>query len=286
MKSLKFRNWKIAYFEAGRGEPLLFLHNGGNDHRIWEHQLGDFSRTHRVIAPDHLGYGASDKPEDVEYTLSLYTDMVAALIDQLELAPATLIGHCIGAAMSLNFARLHPDKVARLVVFNVASENTLLAGPLADVYRNLAGNRHEREALCAAVEAQPVSAEEVQNSLHMQTGDAPPADDHFAEHLRELYNRPGQRRSLYNNLSNFASFAAIDDFVRPDHFPPLLFLWGQSNRILPVTAGLQLQRRLRPDQACIIPQAGHLLMRERPSQINRLIADFIGAHPAAKPAAV
>jgi len=106
---------------VGQGEPIVFLHNGGNDHRIWDHQIAYFARTHRVIATDHIGFGESDKP-DLEYTLPLFTEMVATLIDELQLAPVTLIGHCIGGAMAINYTRGHTDKVNRhdddLVLFD------------------------------------------------------------------------------------------------------------------------------------------------------------------------
>lgn len=274
MKSIGFRDYRIAYLEAGEGEPLLFLHNGGNDHRIWDRQIEHFAPTHRVIADDHLGYGESDKP-DVEYTLPLFTEMVGALLDELELAPVTLVGHCIGAAMAINYAAAQPEKVSRVVAFNVATEKTLLAGPLAPAYLGFAESREAREQFCAALEAQPQPRAETDKGLRSQYGVVPPDDPAFAEYIHDLYNRPGQMRSLYNNLSNFASFATLDEFVKPAGFPPLLLVWGEANQVLPAAAGATLGARLQPDRTEVFAGCGHLVMREQPEAVNHLIEEFL-----------
>jgi pimeloyl-ACP methyl ester carboxylesterase len=278
MKSISFHGARVAYAESGKGQPLLFLHNGGNDHRIWDYQLEYFSRSYRVIAPDHIGYGESDKPAGLEYTLPLYTEMVGALVDQLGLAPVALVGHCIGAAMAINYARLHPADIRCVIAFNVATEKTLLAGPLADQYREFSQSHAERDKFCTAAEAQAVTPAETAQSLQMQLGDAPGEDAAFAEHLQALYNRPGQRTSLYNNLSNFASFAVLDEFVKPSGFPPLLLIWGLANQILPESAGAELARRLAPDRFERLAHCGHLAMREEPERVNRLIEQFLKEH--------
>lgn len=274
MRSIVFKGYCIKYVESGQGESILFLHNGGNDHRIWEHQIEHFSRTHRVIADDHIGYGASDKPE-IEYTLPLFTEMVGALVDELQLAPVTLVGHCIGAAMAINYAGAQPQKVSKVIAFNIASEKTLLAGPLAEAYLGFAQSREARDQFCAALEAQPLPREETDKGLRSQYGENPPDDTVFAEYIHELYNRSGQMRSLYNNLSNFASFAAIDKFEKSVAYPPLLVVWGEANQVLPAKAGAELIDRLKPDRAEILSGCGHLAMREKPDLVNGLIEEFL-----------
>lgn len=152
MSTISYKGYNVWYRESGEGDPIVFLHNGGNDHRIWDHQVAHFSRTHRVIVVDHLGHGQSDSPS-IDYTLPLFTGQVEALVDQLKLEPVTLVGHCIGAAMALNYTIAHPAKVRALVLFNVATEKNLLAGPLADIYRNFSNDPDAREAFIQAIES-------------------------------------------------------------------------------------------------------------------------------------
>src|SRR5277367_558761 len=159
MSTVDFRGHKIWYRETGSGHPMLFLHNGGNDHRIWDRQVECFSKTNRVIVVDHLGHGQSDCPS-IDYTLPLFTEQVAALVEQLSLAPVTLVGHCIGGAMSLNYARSHPANVHALVLFNIATEGTLCAGPLAGVYQSFSADRAALDSFVEGDEATGMTREQ------------------------------------------------------------------------------------------------------------------------------
>ena len=275
MSTFDYNGYKVWYEESGRGEPLVFLHNGGNDHRIWDRQVEHFSKSYRVIVVDHLGHGASDCPV-IDYTLPLFTGEVAALVDRLALAPVTLIGHCIGAAMSLNYALEHPENVRRLVLFNVATEKTLLAGTLADVYRSFSAEPAAREAYVQGIEANGLPREQTDAGFESQLGATRAADDpEFADYLFELYNKKGQMRTLYNNLSQFGTFRVLDEFTKPANFPPALLFWGGANTILPRQAGEEVRDRLRPERCEFLQGCGHLTMRERPAEINAAIDDFV-----------
>jgi pimeloyl-ACP methyl ester carboxylesterase len=275
MSTFDYNGHKVWYEESGRGEPIVFLHNGGNDHRIWDHQAAHFSKHYRVIAVDHLGHGNSDRPA-VDYTLPLFSGEVAALVEQLGLAPVTLVGHCIGAAMSLHYALAHAPNVRRLVLFNVATEKTLLAGPLADIYRNFSRDPAAREAFIAAIEQNGLPREQTEGGLQVQLGGTRAADDpEFADYIHQLYNQHGQMRTLYNNLSQFGTFRVLDEFTKPANFPPVLLIWGGSNQVLPAQAGEEVRARLQPDRCEFFQDCGHLTMRERPAEINEKIEAFL-----------
>ena len=279
MSTIDFRGCKVWYREAGSGDPMLFLHNGGNDHRIWDAQVACFSKTNRVIVVDHLGHGQSDCPS-IDYTLPLFTDQVAAIVEQLNLAPVTLVGHCIGGAMSLNYALAYPDKVRALVLFNVATEGTLCAGPLAGVYQSLSADRAALEAFVEGIEATGMTREQTGASLQNQLGASKVEDDpEFADHIYRLYNQRGQRRTLYNILARFETYRGLDQFVRPADFPPTCLFWGESNAILPAAGAETLRDRLQPDCFHVLSGCGHLAMHEKPAEVNHKIAEFLAAVP-------
>jgi pimeloyl-ACP methyl ester carboxylesterase len=279
MSTVDFRGYKIWYRETGSGDPMLFLHNGGNDHRIWDRQVAHFSKTNRVIVVDHLGHGQSDCPS-IDYTLPLFTDQVAALVDQLNLAPVTLVGHCIGGAMSLNFALAHPEKVHALILFKIATEGTLCAGPLADVYRNFSADRAALDSFVEGVESIGMTREQTNDSLQRQLGATSASDDpEFADHIYRLYNQKGQRATLYNTLAHFETYRRLDHMVLPKKFPPVCLFWGEANAILPSAGAAALRDRLKPDRFHLLSGCGHLGMREKPEEVNRTIAEFLATVP-------
>jgi len=278
VSTIEYNGYRVWYQESGRGEPMVFLHNGGNDHRIWDHQVEYFSKTHRVIVVDHLGHGRSDRPA-IEYTLPLFTGEVAALVEQLDLAPVMLVGHCIGGAMSLNYTLAHPENVRALVLFNVATEKTLCAGPLADMYRSFSSDRAAREQFIEGVEAATIPREESQARLQRQLGESKVADDlEFAEHIYRLHSLKGQMRTLFNTISHFDSYRGLDVLEKPANFPPVCLFWGEANAILPSSAGREFSDRLRPDKFEPLSGCGHLAMREHAAEVNEKIEAFLAAH--------
>ncbi|MEP7273414.1 MAG: alpha/beta hydrolase [Acidobacteriota bacterium] len=281
MKVFPFRDYEIRYAEAGAGEPLVFLHNGGNDHRIWDHQMARFANTHRVFALDHLGFGQSDKPP-IELPLSLYSEAVEAFIEHLSLSPVALIGNCMGSAMAFDYSLRRPEQVKRLILCNITSQRILRAGPLKSVYEHFAENRPAREAFIAGLEANGQTREDTDAILRSQLGSTPPKDEDFADYLFDLYNQPGQMRSLYVVLSNFDDYRSPDEFSLPPNFPPTCVIWGKENFILPASAGKEFCERLQPDRVEFVDGCGHLLMRERPAEVNQIIEQFLRAEPVSQ----
>lgn len=274
MEQFLFRGHMVSYIDVGQGEPILFLHNGGNSHRIWDHQIAHFRKTHRVLATDHLGWGDSDKPR-IDYDLPLFSDMVAAFVDELRLAPVTLVGNCMGSAMSLHYTMQHPDKVNRLILCNLNSEKHLLAGPLASVYQTFSKRRLVRNWMSLKVDLFGLSRKKTDEMLRSQYGRNPPDDPEFADYIYELYNRKGQIRALYNNLSVSDRLRPIDEFMKPKNFPPLCVIWGKENFILPASAGEQFCQRVKPEQVDFLDGCGHLPMREKPELVNQKIEEFL-----------
>jgi 3-oxoadipate enol-lactonase len=111
----------LAYDEAGSGSPVVLLHAGIADRRMWRDQMDALAARHRVIALDLRGYGESELPP----TAFAHHDDVAGLLDALGLARAALVGCSFGGAVAIDTALAHPDRVAALALLGAAvSERT------------------------------------------------------------------------------------------------------------------------------------------------------------------
>jgi pimeloyl-ACP methyl ester carboxylesterase len=103
---------RIHYERAGEGMPVVLLHAGVADLRMWEPQMREFAKHYDVIAPDMRGFGRSELPP---VTWSPVAD-VLALIDHLELKPIHLIGCSIGGGVAIDFALEHGERISKLVL--------------------------------------------------------------------------------------------------------------------------------------------------------------------------
>ena len=117
-QTFSYLEHEIAYHQAGSGDPLILMHNGGCSHIIWKHQIEHFSRTYRVLALDLLGFGDSSRPR-MPYTLEVYVEVLKRFIEENQLTKPTLVGNCIGAAIALEYASQYPEKVSSLALCNV-----------------------------------------------------------------------------------------------------------------------------------------------------------------------
>jgi cis-3-alkyl-4-acyloxetan-2-one decarboxylase len=110
--------FRMHYVDEGQGEPILCLHGEPTWGYLYRKFIPPLSQTHRVIVPDHMGFGKSATPQDRVYTLKTHVENLASLIEALDLADITFViqdwGGPIGAAYTLR----HPERVKRLFLFN------------------------------------------------------------------------------------------------------------------------------------------------------------------------
>ena len=113
--------YKLHYLDEGEGEVLLFLHGNPTWSFYYRNLIQNFQGRYRCIAPDHIGCGFSDKPQDYDYTLSTHIDNLENLVDFLGLKNITLVVHDWGGAIGMGLAVRKPELIKRLVLFNTAS---------------------------------------------------------------------------------------------------------------------------------------------------------------------
>lgn len=102
----------LYYEEAGKGSPVVFIHGGFGDRRMWDEQFSHFAGGHRVIRYDHRGYGESPAPGSAYSPV----DDLVRLLDRLGVERAHIVGNSMGATLALDFTLKHPERVASLTM--------------------------------------------------------------------------------------------------------------------------------------------------------------------------
>lgn len=105
------------YSRAGRGRPIVLLHGLGMRASIWSPQVEALARDYDVVTFDMLGHGGSSLPPE-DAVLSDYSDQLLSLLDGLGIAAAHIVGHSMGALISLEFALAHPERVLSIAALN------------------------------------------------------------------------------------------------------------------------------------------------------------------------
>ncbi len=102
-------------------EPILMVHGNPTWSFYYRDLIKEFSKTNRVVAPDHIGCGFSDKPQKFEYMLENHISNIESLVSHLELKNITLVVHDWGGAIGFGLATRHPELIKKIVILNTAA---------------------------------------------------------------------------------------------------------------------------------------------------------------------
>ena len=265
------------------------LHGNPTWSFYYRHLIDDLRDSYRVIVPDHIGCGLSDKPDDAryDYTLARRVDDLEALLDHLGLdRELTLVLHDWGGIIGMTFAARHPERIARLVVCNTAA------------FHKPAGKSFP--CALALFRDSPAGAWLVRGlNLFVRGTDLDRLQDAIAcrRSVRDAYAAP---------YDSWANRIAIHRFVqdiplRPgdrsyeliswvqDRLPllrsvPMLIAWGMKDFVFDEPVLDEWVRRFPAAEVHRFPRAGHLLFEDEREAVNRLVRSFLSAHPLVREA--
>ena len=113
METMHVNGIRLTYERRGTGTPMVLLHGFPLDHQIWEDVVPLLADSFELIIPDLRGFGGSSTVDSF-YAMEDFAADIAALLDQLEIQKAAIVGHSMGGYVALAFARLYPERVTGL----------------------------------------------------------------------------------------------------------------------------------------------------------------------------
>ncbi len=276
MKTFYFGEWPIRYRHAGKGPPVLLLHNGGTSHVIWREIWPYLADDYELFAFDLLGYGDSAKPES-GYEIDRYIDFLIEFIEHHRLAPVSLVGNCMGSAMSLGLAARRPQMVRSLVLMNPLTEATFLEGMLGLTLRLRQRAPGFSRAIYRVLGRIRVPALFTPLVLRFQIGaHGKSRKVHRDPQVRSCFTVPGLMNSLLGVLDDLSNYGYLDRLEPGADFPPLCTVWGRQNKILSPKVGRKLNETLKPQRQEWLEGCGHLLMLEQPEEVAFIVREFLG----------
>jgi len=112
------RHGRMHYIDEGAGPPILFVHGTPTNSYEYRHLIASLSATHRCIAPDHLGFGRSERPAAFPYTPEAHAEVLREFVDALRLEQFTLVVHDFGGPIGLPLALSDSSPVDRVILMN------------------------------------------------------------------------------------------------------------------------------------------------------------------------
>jgi pimeloyl-ACP methyl ester carboxylesterase len=247
----------IHFTDQGQGSPaLVFIHGWSCDATYWEAQVVHFAPTHRVVAIDLAGHGASGQ-ERTDYTVESFGGDVVAVLQKLDLKGAILVGHSMGGGVIVEAALAAPDRVAGLVgVDNFQNVNLKLPPQAIDSFAGALEANFTPSVTGWVLQMFPANADKaLAAGIAADMASGPPKvglsairnylawmGDHTTERLAQLK----------------VPLMCVNADLQPTLVEP----------IKAIVPGYQLR---------VLPGCGHFLMREDPAGFNVLLAETVAA---------
>lgn len=260
---------RVHYVDEGSGPIVLMVHGTPVWSFVYRALIRDLSRDHRVIAPDHLGFGLSDRPDDFGYRPADHARVLEELIGQLGLRDITLVVHDFGGPIGLSYAARHPDNVRALVLFNTWLWS--LTGSKSERIARVMGGGFGR-FLYTRLNISPRTI--VPASFGDRSRLSKAAHRHYIEALdtpRARYPSWVLARELLGS-SQWYDQLWKDRAVLARH--PTLFVWGRKDPAF--GDALPRWREAFPDARVLeLADVGHFVQEEAPQEATSAIRTFL-----------
>jgi pimeloyl-ACP methyl ester carboxylesterase len=259
---------RLFYESAGKGTPIVFVHEFGGNHWSWEPQVSYFSRRHECITFSARGYPPSDIPGDVEnYSQSRAADDIIGVMDAVGIETAHVVGLSMGAFASLHAALRYPGRIRSAVIAGAGygSEREH-----QEFFRRnseqVAKGFEERGARAFA----PVYGE---SASRVQFQDKDPRGwQLFVERMAQ-HSDKGAANTMRGVQMRRPSLYDLEDELRALQVPMLVVVGDEDDHS--IQPGIFLKRTVPRCGLAMFPKSGHTLNLEEPALFNHLVAEFL-----------
>jgi pimeloyl-ACP methyl ester carboxylesterase len=271
-KSVVANGIRTNYLAAGAGTPVvIFIHGSGpgvTAYANWRllfpalgSDIAPLADKFRLIAPDLVGFGFTDRPGSVEYNLQTWADQVLGLMDALDIPSATLVGNSFGGAIALRIATQHAERVERLVLMGSMGVSFPITDGLDWVWGYQPSFENMRKCLDYFAWSRDLVSDElaeVRYQASIQPG--------FQESFGSMFPAPRQR--------SVEAMAIPEPELRALKHQTLL-IHGREDQVIPLDASLRLLQLIDNAELHVWGHCGHWTQIERQHEFTHQLLGFI-----------
>jgi 2-hydroxymuconate-semialdehyde hydrolase len=250
--------------DLGSGPAVLLLHGSGpgvSAFANWRLVMPELSRKFRVVAPDLVGFGFSDRPAGIRYDMKTWVDQALGVLDALKIDKAHLVGNSFGGALALALAIRQPKRIERLVLMGSV------------------GVPFEITPALDAVWGYQPSLQAMRGLLDLFAYDRSLVNDELAKLRYEASIRPGFQESFCamfpaprQRWIDAMASAEADIRALPHE---TLVIHGREDKVIPLSTSLTLASWIDRAQLHVFGRCGHWTQIEHAGRFARLVGDFL-----------
>ncbi|HME78109.1 MAG TPA: alpha/beta fold hydrolase [Mycobacterium sp.] len=255
---------ETSYLEAGSGETVLMLHGSGPGVSAlanWQRNIPTLAQRFHVLAPDIVGFGTTDRPDDIVYSLRTWTDHIWAFMDAHGIEKARVVGNSLGGRIALQMATDQPDRITRMVLMGVPGAGMTHTEGLAALRAYEPSHDAMRELLRNYFAVDPAM---ITNELVAIRYEASIADGAY-----EAY------RAMFFDPRHAGSQLGITESEVRAIATPTLLIHGREDRVVPLQVSITMLGLLPNADLHVFSACGHWTQIERADEFSALVADYL-----------
>jgi haloalkane dehalogenase len=260
---------RLAHLDVGEGQPVVLFHGEPTWSYLWRKVIPPLRDAgFRCIAPDFAGFGRSDKPTDIGwYSFDRHTELVATLLDELDLRDATAVVHDWGGPIGLRLAVEHPDRIARMVIMDTG----LFTGeqPMSEPWKVFRDFVERTEDLPISMLVRNAVARGMDDEV-AAAYDAPFPSPEAKAGARAFPLMLPTSPEMPGAAAGRRTLEALRTDTRPK-----LHLWADSDPIIPFKVGERFAAAINADPPEKIADASHFLQEDAGEEIGQRIAEWL-----------
>ncbi len=262
---------RLAHLDEGEGAPVVFFHGEPTWSFLWRHVIPPVRDAgFRCLAPDHVGFGRSDKPTDLGwYSYERHCALTNSLFEELDLRGATVVVHDWGGPIGLRAAVDHADRIDRIVIMDTG----LFTGhqPMSDAWKAFRDFVERTEDLPVGFLVNGATATNLPDEV-VAAYEAPFPDAASKAGARAFPLMLPTTPEMPGAEAGQRTLDALREDTRPK-----LVLWADGDPVLPLEVGHRFAQALGTKVAHVVPQASHFLQEDQGALIGRLTAEWLTA---------
>lgn len=262
---LEIGNIRVNYHDEGQGEPVILLHGSGAGVTAWanwRNAIPMLSSTRRVLAPDLVGFGYTEIPEDLEFHhMDSWIDQIIGFMDALDIQKSDFVGNSFGGSLSLALAVRYPERVGRMVLMGSGGQPFEVNSDLAKLWGYKPSIEGMKEVLSIMAFNQEIATDELAEMRYRAT-----IRPGFQERFERVFPPPYQR---------WADAQVVKDEDLEKLKNEVLIIHGRDDRVVPVSVSERLAHKIPKSQFHMFGQCGHWTQIEQADRFNRLVSQFL-----------
>jgi 2-hydroxymuconate-semialdehyde hydrolase len=254
---------RTNYHEQGEGAPVLLIHGSGpgvTGWANWRLTIPALARQFRVLAPDMVGFGYTERPAGVEYNMDTWVSHIIGFMDAMGIERAHVVGNSFGGGLALALAIRAPERVNRLVLMGSAG----IAFPITEGLDRVWGYTPSLDNMRGLLDVFAYNRNLVNDELARMRYEASIRPG-FQEAFSQMFPAPRQR-GVDGLASPVEAIRALPHETMVVH--------GREDKVIPLDSSYQLFGLIPKSQLHVFGQCGHWTQIEHAARFNQLVGDF------------